>query len=686
MRIGIDVGGTFTDVVLIDDRSARRLVAKTLTTYHDLSEGVVEGIERVMELAGCGIEDVESIIHGTTIATNALIQKKGARTALLTTRGFRDILEIGRIQRPKEGLYDFHVETPRPLVPRRLRKEVTERVDPEGQVVVPLDEGSVLEALAEVEREDVESIAICYLFSFANPEHELTTERLVKENMSGVYVSCSCRVAPEFREFERTSSVVLNAYLQPIVDRYLTALEERLHREFGKVDLRLMQTGGGVMGPSTAREKAVHMVNSGPTGGVIAAGFTGRLTGNENLISVDMGGTSFDICTIEQGHVRVTTEGAFMGYPVKIPITDVNGIGAGGGSIAWIDASGVLNVGPMSAGSDPGPACYARGGERPTVTDANLVLGRINPEYFLGGELALDMGRAVSAIEAHTASELGMSVEDAASGIIRVVNANMCRGISVSSVERGLDLREFTMVAFGGAGPLHAVDLAREMNIPRVVIPLMPGNLSAFGLLVADTKHDMGSTYVRPLADIDPDDLHARFMEMESAVRGILKEEGIPARRTRIEWSADMRYRGQSYELNVRLPRRRAFTPHDLKRMEKAFAETHYATYRYRPTGEGVEMVNIRVTGTGRNPGVKMPEIPSGGRSASRAVKCEREVYFGRGKGVPTRVYERNLLRAGNVVPGPAVIEEEMSATVLPPGSRAKVDGYGHLVVWPGRG
>ncbi|HID63008.1 MAG TPA: hydantoinase/oxoprolinase family protein, partial [Anaerolineae bacterium] len=437
MRISIDVGGTFTDVVLIDDATGQIHYTKVLTTHKNLAEGVIAGIERILKMVATSFDQVDYLVHGTTIGTNALIERKGARTGLLTTEGMRDILDIGRIERPDAGLYDIFVDTPQPLVPRYLRREVRERVGADGSVVVPLDEEMARREVRFLKEQAVESIAICFIFGFRNPAHEQRVRQICQEIFPEATVSISSEIAPEFREFERTSTTVISAYLQPVLDRYLDNLEGQLKERYGRVDLRLMQASGGSMTTEDARRRAVNIVNSGPAGGALAAAYVGTLTGDQQIIGVDMGGTSFDIGLIDGGQPRMAPESQFEGFPVKMPILDVHAIGAGGGSLAWVDKGGALNVGPESAGSDPGPACYGLGGERPTVTDANLVLGRLNADYFLGGEMKLYPELAEKAIREHVAKPLGISLEEAASGIIRVVNANMVRGISVSSTERG---------------------------------------------------------------------------------------------------------------------------------------------------------------------------------------------------------------------------------------------------------
>ena len=682
MRLGIDVGGTFTDVVLIDDRSGRIHYTKVLTTPRNQAEGVINGIEKILNLAGCTMKDVDAIVHGSTIGTNALIERKGAKTGLITTEGFRDVLEIARIERPDAGLYDMNVDLPPPLVPRYLRLEVRERVGADGQVITPLDEESVRRAVEQLKAEGVESIAVCLLFSFLNPTHERRVREICQELYPEAPVSLSSDIAPEFREYERTSTTVINAYLQPIVARYLDTLVRLLRERYGHVDLRIMQASGGSMTVEVARRHAVHTVNSGPAGGVVAGSYIGRLMGDNQLITVDMGGTSFDIGLVDQGQPRVHSESQFEGYPVKIPAVDVHAIGAGGGSIAWIDQGGALNVGPISAGADPGPACYGQGGEEPTVTDANLVLGRLNPDYFLGGEMPLYPELARRAIETRVAKPLGMSVEEAASGIVRLVNANMVKGISVSSIEKGYDVREFTLVAFGGAGALHAVELAEALGMKKVVVPPYPGTFSALGLLVSDTRHDYVQTVALNEREVKPEDLLEVFRRLEQQGLEQLRAEQVPEDRITIIWSADLRYEGQSYELNTPVSHRNGqMTEEDVRETIRRFHQLHQRIYEYSSVDEAVEFVNLRVTAIGRVPPISLAAGEPAGTDASAALKGVRPVYFFGAGFVECPVYDRARLRPGNVVEGPCLVEEIASTTVITPGARGMVDEYGNIIV-----
>ncbi len=680
MRLGIDVGGTFTDLVLIDDAKNRIFSTKELTTPSDLAEGVLRGIERILAMAGIPMDAVDYIGHGTTIGTNALIERSGAKVGLITTDGFRDVLEIARIERPDGGLYDMNVDLPEPLVPRYLRLEVAERIGADGQVVHELDEASALRAAEKLRAEDVESAAICLLFAFRNPAHERRVREICEEILPGTPITISSEIAPEFREFERTSTTVLNAYLLPITANYIDSLLLRLQERYGKTDLRIMQASGGSMSAQAAKARAVQMVNSGPAGGALAAGLVGRLVEEERVIGVDMGGTSFDVSLIVGGEPRLRSEGEFEGYPVKVPLIDVEGIGAGGGSIAWIDAGGALNVGPRSAGADPGPACYGLGGTLPTVTDANLVLGRLNPDNFLGGEMRLDVEAARRALQEHVAAPLGLSVEEAAVGVVRVVNANMERGISVKSTQKGYDVREFSLLAFGGAGPLHAVELAEGLGMARVIIPPYCSVFSAFGVVASDLRHDYVRTMVRSQAELKADDLQRGFDALEAIARRQLAEEQVAEADLQLLRSADVRYEGQSYELNIALPGHGELTAAEIERLVQDFHETHQRLYVYSDPDEPIEVVNLRLAAVGRVPRVQLMGSTTAGEGAPQPTTARRVVFPGRGS-LETAIYDRHRLAPGASFHGPALIEERTSTTVIPPDWSVSVHASGALMV-----
>ncbi len=682
MRLGVDVGGTFTDLVLIDDDNGRIEYAKTLTTPDELAQGVLTGIGKILSQTGAESDAVDYVVHGTTIGTNALIERKGAKVGLITTAGFRDVLEIARIERPDAGLYDMNVDLPDPLVPRYLRLGVVERIGADGSVVEPLEEGSVGEALEILRHEAVQAIAVCLLFSFRNPSHERRVREICTEVLPDIPLTLSSEVAPEFREFERTSTTVINAYLLPITQAYIQALADRLQEEHGWSDLRIMQASGGSMTAEAAKDHAVQMVNSGPAAGAQATALFGRLAGESRVIGIDMGGTSFDVSLIVDGRARLKSEGEFEGYPVKVPLMDVEGIGAGGGSIAWVDAGGALNVGPRSAGAEPGPACYGLGGELPTVTDANLILGRLNPDYFLGAEMPLHLEPAKGAIERHVAQPLGLTLEGAAQGIIRVVNANMVRGISVNSTQKGYDVREFSLLAFGGAGPLHAVELAVDLGMDRVIIPPYCSVFSAFGAVASDVRHD----YVRTIAltgeRLSAASLQAAFAEMEVVGRQQLIAENVPEKQMVLERMADLRYEGQSYELAVPIQSESDIVPDDIEQLVVDFHEMHQRIYAYSDPHEPVEVISLRLAAIGRVPQLALERqaVDSPPEAKPKAV---RSVYYLDEGFVDSAIYERDDLGPGQAFEGPCLIEEQTSTTVVPPGWGGSVDAYHNLILSP---
>jgi N-methylhydantoinase A len=678
MRLGIDVGGTFTDLVLIDDQSGQFYYTKTLTTPESLSDGVVAGIKKIFAQAGAKVESLEYIVHGTTIGTNTMIERNGARVGLITTQGFRDVLEIARIERPDGGLYDMTVDLPIPLVPRQLRLEVDERIGAGGEIVKLLDEDTVSAAVEQFKAAQVESIAVCLLFSFRNPEHERRVLSICKDLAPEIPVTMSVDIAPEFREFERTSTTVINAYLLPRTKSYIEALVKRLEDDFGKQDLRIMQASGGAMTAEVAKSHAVNMVNSGPAGGALATALFGSLAGERRIIGVDMGGTSFDVSLIVDGKPRIKSEGEIEGYPVKIPLMDVEGIGAGGGSIAWLDAGAALNIGPKSAGADPGPACYGRGGQEPTVTDANLVLGRLNPDYFLGAEMDLYLDPARSAIQDKVADSLGISVEEAAAGILRVVNANMVRGISVNSTQKGFDVRDFSLLAFGGAGPLHAVELAAELGMERVIIPPYCSVFSAFGAVASDVRHDYVRTVTLGQRQLEANSLNREFASMETSAIKQLSEENIPDDKIQLQRSADLRYEGQSYELNI--PIVDLTDTGAIEQMIADFHNTHGRIYAYSDPSESVEIISLRIAAIGQVPQIGLTKGEMG-KSGPAIEKATRPVYFFGQGFLPSHIFERDDLKPGQQFRGPCLIEETTSTTVVPPGWAGIVDTFGNLTI-----
>lgn len=673
LRLAVDVGGTFTDVTLFDPATGSLLSAKTTTTPQNRALGVLDGIHAALQAADANAARVAEVVHGSTTGTNALIERTGARVGLLTTQGFRDVLEIGRIMRPDAGLYDFSVDLPLPLVPRHLRLEVPERLDAQGKVLLALDERAVIDAARIFAREGVEAVAVCFLFAFLDPRHEEAAERILAKHLPGVPISLSSRVCPEIREYERSSTTVINAYLTPVMSTYLDSLQERLHESLGPVRLSVIQANGGATSIAAARRKSVTTVNSGPAGGVVAAAFYGRRNGRDRLVSVDMGGTSFDIGLVENGVCAVTTEGSFQGLPVRVPIIDLHIIGAGGGSIAFRDPGGAIQVGPQSAGAEPGPACYGRGGTRPTVTDANLVLGRLSADYFNGGRMRLHAESAHRAVRA-LAEQMGMSVEETALGIVRVVNANMAKGIAAVTILRGIDVRDFSLLSFGGAGGVHAVELARALSMREAIVPPLPGTFSAVGLLVTDVRHD----YVVALGgiranDVVPGDLEASYRELEREAAEELVAEGFQGSSATFVRIADLKVAGQTYELSLPLPERGPVTRTGVDALLDAFARLYRERYAFFFDGEPIEIVNLRLAALGHNDPIVLPAAERGHPDPAVARKGTRPVYFESAGFLDTAIYERSRLRPGMVVEGPALVEEQTSSTLVPPGSHAEV-------------
>ena len=685
LRLAVDVGGTFTDVTLADPADGRLISAKVSTTPGDRADGVLDGIAVALDRAGASGAEVADVVHGSTTGTNALIERTGVRVGFLTTEGFRDVLEIGRVMRPMEGLYDFNVDRPPPLVPRRLCLEARERMTATGDVLVALDEESVIAAAKFFAREEVEAVAVCFLFAHLDPRHEERAALIIAQRLPGIPISLSNRICPEYREYERASTTVMNAYLAPIMERYLDDLEARLDDALGdEARLFVVQANGGTASVAAAKARAVTTVNSGPAGGVVAAAWYGRRHQREQIVSVDMGGTSFDIGLIEDGRSKSTTEGSFQGLPVKIPIIDLHVIGAGGGSIAWIDPGGALNVGPRSAGADPGPACYGRGGEEPTVTDANLVLGRINPGYFNGGRITLDADAARRSVE-RLAGPLGMSLDDTSLGIVRVVNANMTKGIAAVTIERGIDVREFSLLSFGGAGGLHAIDLARDLEMTEAVIPPMAGTFSALGLLVTETRYD----YVIALGGVAtgrivPSEIEARYAEMEDNALSSLADQGFIGDAVRLARAADLKVAGQTYELSLPIPGGGEFDGDTLAALVRSFGDLYRARYAFFFDGEPIEIVNLRLGAFGLRDVPDLPEVAGAGVDPSSAFKASRTAYFGHAGRLDTPVYDRAGLAPGMIVDGPALIEEETSTTLVPPGTSAAVTGDLGLIIATG--
>jgi N-methylhydantoinase A len=668
MILGIDVGGTFTDFVLLDD-AGRVRIHKLLTSARDQSVAILQGI------ADLEAGPDTTVVHGATVATNALLEQSGARTALITTEGFRDVLEIGRQTRP--DLYALHPTRPEPLVPSPWRFELPERVDREGRVLVPLDLDAADTVIQQLLAEQIESVAVCFLFSFLNPAHEQAVrQRILALAGKGLpHVSLSCEVLPEYREYERTSTTVVNAYVAPLMSHYLSNLEKGL----GGRRLRIMQSNGGFISAAAARSQAARTALSGPAGGVVGAFEVAQLAGFEEVITFDMGGTSTDV-SLCPGRIQETTEGSIAGLPFRLPIIDIHTVGAGGGSIAQLDAGGALRVGPESAGADPGPVCYGRDNAHEiTVTDANLVLGRLDAEHFLGGRMVLDQGRAQARMQ-DLARRLSLPLEAAAWGVIRVANSNMERAIRTISIERGHDPRRFTLVAFGGAGPLHACELAAALRIPRVLIPPHPGVLSALGMVLADIVKDYSQTVMLPALEASAETLERLFAPLYDRARADLQSEGLTGDDVALNPALDMRYVGQSFELTLPL------TSHG-PAVSEGFHAAHRQRFSYASEGEPVEIVNLRLKAVGRTAKPRFTRQESSGLDPRAANVGYKQAFFldegapHAARRIPTALYDRERLSAGNVVVGPAVIFQLDATTIISPGWAATVDGWGNLVV-----
>jgi N-methylhydantoinase A len=673
--LGIDTGGTHTDFFLIDREGEQAWTAKAPTTPADPLEGILRGIDRVLTISGAHITHLDELIYGTTLVTNMLVQHQAVNTGLITTKGFRDVLEIGRAYRT-DSIYDIHMDRPPALVPRTLRLEVAERVDFRGQVLEPLDEEACRDIVRTLKARGVESIAVCLLHSYINPTHEQRIRAIIAEEYPGAHISLSCEVNPVFREYERTSTTVVNAYVIPSMVEHLGDFEIRAGQRGLQSRLYMMQANGGKASFRAARECPVNVTNSGPIAGAIAGAYVARLVGYPNAITLDMGGTSCDVALIEGGEPRFTAESNVEGYPVQITTIDLSIVGAGGGSIAWLDSGGGLRVGPRSAGADPGPVCYGLGGTEPTVTDANLVTDRLNPDYYLGGEIHLDADAARRAIDDRIGRPLGMTTLEAAWGILQVANATMIRAIKLVSVERGYDPHDFALIAFGGAGPLHATRLAEELEIPVTIVPRFPGNTSALGLVVADMRYDCVATSIQCLDEVDPTMSEATFRDLEAQAQSQLSREGIPADCQHLARSCDMRYFGQAHELNVRIDGELA-TVEALQRIGRAFHDAHRHSYGHAMEGDPIEVVNYRVSAVGMSPA---PVWVERWNSDGNALKGQRDVFFENGH-LPCPIYERRLLKPGCHVCGPAVLEQSASTTLLRPGQGGHVDAYGNLII-----
>jgi N-methylhydantoinase A len=669
--LGIDTGGTFTDLVAFDPATG------AITTYKTPSVPSRPGQALLDAIAGAGLpmSEIGGLVHGTTVATNALIERTGARVGFLVTAGHEDIPYIQRINR--KTLYDLFWQKPKPLLTsRRDSLGIAERLAADGHVLRPLDESSLLRHCRTLKDHGVEAVAICLLFAYVNPEHELRAKEIVARELPDVPISVSHEVAPIWREYERASTTIADAYLKPLMHRYVGSLAGSLSGAGLTAPWTIMKSNGGAMLAAAAADNPIQTAQSGPAGGMLAAAALGLQAGEPDLLTLDMGGTSADVGIIRNGEQRHTTEYEIeWGVPAAIPLIDIKSIGAGGGSIAWLDKGGFLRVGPQSAGAAPGPACYGQGGTNPTVTDANLVLGRLDPGYFLGGRMTLDADRARTALAA-LAAQTSLSVVDLASSIAEIANENMASAIKMVSIERGHDPRRFALFAFGGAGPLHAAAVARSLRIPRVLVPLYPGNASALGMLIADLRVDKIWTQAFKSNAVDAALVEQQFARIRDAAVADLRAEGF-AGAPDVAYAINMRYLGQNYEHEVPIPAG-AVSAGNLQSAYDAFVRTHEARYGYAIEDEIIELVSFRVVATGRRPALRLAVAPVPGEDAARPP---RDVHF-RGQGdVPTAVYRRYALAPGASLAGPCILEEPGSTTLVEPGMRVDVLADGQLLI-----
>jgi N-methylhydantoinase A/oxoprolinase/acetone carboxylase beta subunit len=684
-RVGVDVGGTFTDLITVDDETGRVFVHKLPTTPEDPSRGTVQGIREIASQAGFDAAELD-VFHGTTIATNIVIEHNGATVGLITTEGYRDILHIARHKKPLN--FSNYQDLPwqrYPIVRRRYRLTVPERITRDGSVLVPLDEEKARAQVRRLKEEGVEAVSVCFLFSFLNPEHEQRVAEVVREEFPEAFLSVSSEVLPQYREYERFSTVCLNAYVGPKVATYVRRLEDELRAMGVRTGVHLMTSASGVATTDAAVQRPVNLLMSGPVAGVVGGIWAGKQAGYGNVITLDVGGTSADIGLAQEGRLRMKhlLDTRVGPYQAMIPMVDVDTIGAGGGSIAYVDPGGIFRVGPRSAGADPGPAAYDRGGTEPTATDAMVNLGWLQPEAFLGGGMALRADLARRAFEEGPAKALGMTVEEASMGAVQILAHSMVQSIEENSVRKGFDPRDFALVAEGGAGPLFAAQIALEVGTPWVLVPPFPGVTAAMGLLATDMVYEEVATAYQRLSTLDRIALQGRFEELEDKVRTQLEEDGVPADRTVVQRIADCRYLGQGYELRVDAPSGQI----DQEWAEKVrtdFHDIHEREYSRRFEESDIEIPNVRVRGIGLMTPLETVEVEHGGESPDDALRHEGRAWFRAGgelREVATRYYDRETLKAGNRLEGPAIVNQYDSTTVVPPGMAAQIDRFGNIII-----
>ena len=686
-RVGVDIGGTFTDVALVKEGSGQIGVAKVPTTVPNFADGVLNGLRRAMEDYDIAAGDVSLLSHATTVVTNAILEEKGARAGLVSTRGFRDVLEMRRAARA--DLYDLFQDPPAVLVPRRRRFEITERIGADGEVVVPLAEAEIDQLITDLREQRVEAIAVSLLFSFLNPQHEMVLGQRLREAFPDIPVFLSSEVLPEIKEFERTSTTAVCAYVGPTLTDYLAKLEAAVTK-LGLPQLYVMGSNGGIFEAEEGRSMPAMAVESGPAAGVVAAAIAAKQTGHLNLLSFDMGGTTAKASLIKDGQYETTPEyevggGSSMnrwmngsGHPIRVPVIDLAEVSAGGGSIAWVDRAGSLRVGPQSAGAAPGPVCYRRGGQEPTVTDCNLLLGYLDAASLLAGDLPIDIEAAKAVVDEKLAKPLGVDVRTAAAAVVDVVNNAMAEALKIVSVQRGYDPREFTLAAFGGAGPLHAAALATELSVKEVICPPIPGAFSALGLVGTDLKRDYAKTFYKTTDRVSASNLQTAFDELAKNGRDMLERAGVEPERRKYIRSVDARYERQSYEITVPVNEGEV-TTETIQQVAEAFHGRHHQTYGHDNRSEPVQMVNVRVTAIGEIPPLTMRQATAG--AGTDANKAKRMAWFKATGETEVEVYDRSKMAASAKAEGPCIIESLESTILVPPGWQAEVDddGFIHL-------
>ena len=677
-RLGIDTGGTNTDMVLANVETGRMHYAKTPTTPRALMDGILNGIRKVVGISGLRNDEIDELVYGTTIVVNMIAQKESEATALITTRGFRDVLEIGRAYR-RENIYDIQMDVPQPLVKRSLRFEISGRMNFQGKETEPLDLSELPAIVKELREKGIKSAAICLIHSYANPEHELRVKEELGRLWPEGFISASAEINPQFREYERTSTTVINAYMMPNMASHIMDFEKKMEENRIGAELYMMQSNAGVMTFQVAKQKPVAVADSGPIAGIIASNYLAKLMGEKNIITFDIGGTSTDVSLIQNNTIKFTTESHIEGYPISVPSVDLSFIGAGGGSIAYVDRGGALKVGPVSAGADPGPVCYGRGGTKPTVTDANLVTGHIRPEIF---EENLDnaLETTMAAIDEQIAKPLGLTVMQAAEGILDVINSNMLRAIKLISVQKGYDPREFTLVCYGGGGGMHAGKIAEELEMEKIIVPYSPGTFSAMGLVLSDIKSDCVQTRLLTREQVSVDLLNEIYDKLDRQGIASLEEQNVPEEDRMLVRTCDMRYFGQAFEISVPMPSGE-ITPQGVEELVDRFHELHRQLYGHCMKEDPIEFVNYRVSAIGS---FVKPDVVS---SATAAKRGRREtqmvgtaVFGGVEHTVP--IYERDTLEVGEVIRGPAIIGEMGATVVVYPGHTAQVDAMRNIIMY----